>query len=63
MANVQSPPGLLNVYEVLNAIGIHKLNKEIKARGFSTENQSQLKNPKDDYRMKYTLYDAHTTPH
>lgn len=58
MANVQSPPGLLSVYEVFNAIGIHQLNKEIKVRGFSTENQSKLKNPEDDYRMKYTLYDA-----
>lgn len=58
MANIQSPPGLLSIYEALNEIGIRKLNKEIKVRGLSRENQSPDKTPFDNYQMKYTLYDA-----
>jgi len=59
MANIYSPPGMLSVYEVLRAIGIYKLDKEIRMGGLVSENQSRDKILKDNYRRIYTLYDSH----
>lgn len=60
MTNMQSPPRLLNVYEVLNEIGINKLQQEIELFGKSIENTRNVWSviPEDHYAMKYIFYDS-----
>jgi len=59
MDEVQSPSPLLNVYEVLNAISINKLNKEIiRRREYFTDNQPVNKPQGEDFRRTYILYES-----
>ncbi len=59
MDEVQSPSPLLNVYEVLNAISINKLNKEIiRRRQYFTDNQPVNKPQGEDFRRTYILYES-----
>lgn len=57
MDEVQSLASLLNVYEVLDAIGINKLNQEINVRRPYLYNQPINKPQGEEFRRTYTLYE------
>lgn len=56
MANVQSPPGLLNIFEVLNKVSIGPISLEVSAEIDKTHSGYEY----NDYGTIHTLIDTHS---
>ena len=55
MANIQSPPDILNIFEVLNEVGIGPVSLEVSAEIDKTCSDNET----NDYGRIHTLIDAH----